>query len=287
MLRQLIARSLLIAGVITILLPTLTLAQNVQVTGTVPPNVDATLSTVATDLVELPADGVSSVLVTVTAKNHDGTPATNLSASITSNRGSVDVFGVYTGNTLADGFSGTTDSNGLIKFTVRSSAPGQATFTVIVDTITLDNKPTVTFTPLPILSNLSLTVQLPGGKKLTIIQPSTPQATTEHPSTQPATQKLVNTQVELNVSFWAFLLLILLLLASPILLLLLAILILRLRRLMLFGKDRDKKEEELLAKIYALEQQLAQGQQTNLAQAQQLSAQIKQTDQDVKQSTQS
>lgn len=249
----------------SMLLPSITQAADVQVTAFIQPKVSGTLSSVTTNLSKLPADGVSSVMITVTAKYVDGTAAKNRGVAVSSNRGEVDVIDHYEGNTLKNSGTVTTDQNGIAKFTARSKGPGIATFTAIVDSVTLSNRPSVTFTPLPALSNISVTVKLPGKKTITILQPSVPEA---------SDNSLVNTQLELQISVWYFILLILILLSSPFFFLLLLIVYWRLRTAVSKNRDDAKKEEELLAKIYALEQQVAEKQEVEMAKIDKAEAEI-------------
>lgn len=228
---------------------------SVVVTAQVPSHVSSLLSTVTTNLSELPADGVSSVLITVIVKLEDGNPAANKSVEILSNRGNVDVFSVYGGNNLTAGNQGTTDSSGIIKFTARSTAPGVTTFTVNAETITLSSKPSVTFTPLPLLKKLVVSVEIPWKGKIVIFQPSKPAA-----NIYPSEEKLVNTQIEMQIPFWILIIILIVLVSSPILFILLVILFFRLRLVLLARDRQQEKENDLLTKIYALEQDISRGQ---------------------------
>lgn len=201
---------------------------------------------------------------------------------LTSNRGEVDTIKCYDGNTLLTVNQTVTDAQGIARCIAYSSAPGEATFSGTADAVVLNDKPTVIFTPLPAISNISVTVTLPGkegGKKITIIEPTKPSRS----ATTPSSDKLVNTQVELQIPFWVFILIIILLIASPLLFTILVIIYRKLRFYVIADKRQNEKEESLLSRIYELEQRLAQGQNIDLQQNQQISQQIAQSEKDLKQ----
>jgi len=268
-----------------LLFPSLTKAASADsvISANVPSFVSPSESTLVSDLSELPADGISSVLFTATIVSGSGSPLVDKDFTLSSNRGEVDTIRCYDGNTLLATNTTKTDAQGIARCIAYSLAPGQATFTGVADTITLDDKPTITFTPLPAISNITVTVELPGQKKITLIKPSEPIVTTPSLKTPPSENKLVNTQVELLIPFWVFILIILLLIASPFLFSLLVIIYRRLRFYIIADRQQREKEENLLAKIYELEQKLAQGQTVDLQQNVKISQQIAQTEQDIKQ----
>jgi hypothetical protein len=259
-------RIFLVLTLAVLLLPFSAAADDVVVTAQVSSEVSPILTTVTTNLSQLPADGVSSVIITVTAKNTSGTIASGVNVIISSNRGDVDIFHYYDGNELKSGNAIRTDADGIARFTARSKAPGIATFSASVDTVIANNKPSVTFTPLPFLSNITITVKVPGGKKIHILQPQAPKVSPG--------DTLVNTQMELQISIWVFILLILILLSSPVLFTWLLIIYYRLRIAASKNEDNRKKEEDLLAKVYALEQQVAQNQMTEMAKIDKAEAEI-------------
>ncbi|HUD20546.1 MAG TPA: invasin domain 3-containing protein [Candidatus Saccharimonadales bacterium] len=259
-------------GLFATLSPLVARAQtNVQVTGQVPSVVNGTLSTVVANLVELPADGTSLVIITVTLADKDGNLVAGKDVQLSSNRGSVDIVGAYDGNNLTESSTGTSSSSGIVRFAARSYAAGQATFSTYADNyLTLDEKPTVTFTPLPVLSNLSVTVTLPGGTTLTLLQPKAP--TTE--KSDLANKSLVNNQLNLRIPFWAFLVVVIILLLDPILLFLVLYLIRRTKKSFQLQGAYHAKEQEMLGKIDQLEQQIASGQQSTYQQGQQLGTKL-------------
>jgi len=203
-------------GLIILLFISPAMAQNgVSLSANVLSGVSEGISTFVSDVVQLPADGKSVVILTATILSKEGEALPNKEVIVSSNRGDVDTVLCYSGSTL-------------------------------------DDKPTVTFTPLPFLTNLTIKVNLPGGGKLTILEPVTPK-----PS-KPANERLVNTDVELQIPFWVVVVIILFFLTEPILI----ILVLRLSRKVRRGFEAEKmalaKEQELLAKIYLLESQVVQ-----------------------------
>ncbi|MEK7171127.1 MAG: Ig-like domain-containing protein [Patescibacteria group bacterium] len=214
--------------------------------------VSADTSTFISDIIQLPADGKSVVILTATILSKEGKTLPNKEVIVTSNRGDVDTVLCYSGNTLTNSHKTVTDLDGTARCVASSEVPGNATFTAVAEGITLDDKPTITFTPLPFLTNLTIKVKLPGGGSLTILEPVQPK-----PS-KPANERLVNTDVELQIPFWVLLVIILFFLTEPILI----ILILRLSRKVRRGFEAEKlalaKEQELLTKIYQLESRVVQ-----------------------------
>ncbi|MCR4277770.1 MAG: hypothetical protein NUV85_02025 [Candidatus Berkelbacteria bacterium] len=257
-----------------VLAPTIVFAQDTIVKATVVSSVDSTRSTFVSDLASLPADGTSLVILTATIVDDHDIPLPNKEVVVTSNRGDVDTINCYSGSTLTNSRTATTDSEGKARCAASSSAAGNATFTAVAEGITLDNKPTVTFTPLPILTNLTIKVKLPGGGTLTILEPPAPSTEKTPTPASPSTNKLVNTGVEFNVPFWVLLMIILFFITEPILI----VLVLRLTRRMRLGFEAEKrfvaKEQELLAKIYQLESQVVQTAATIEAEVRQIESPV-------------
>lgn len=240
-------------GLVFLLFSTPATAQTgVTVSANVLSGVNSGVSTFVSDIVQLPADGKSVVILTATILSKEGQVLPNKGVTVSSNRGDVDTILCYSGSTLTNSRVIITDTEGKARCAASSEVPGNATFTAIAEGITLDDKPTVTFTPLPFLTNLTIKVNLPGGGKLTILEPVKPK-----PS-KPANERLVNTDVELQIPFWVLLVIVLFFLTEPILI----ILVLRLSKKVRRGFEAEKlalaKEQELLAKIYQLESQVVQ-----------------------------
>ncbi|MEK7202469.1 MAG: hypothetical protein AAB669_02985 [Patescibacteria group bacterium] len=235
-----------------VVIPAIVLAQNTTVNATVVSSVNAGISTFVSDIVQLPADGKSAVVLTATILSKEGLALPNKQVSVSSNRGDVDTILCYSGSTLTNSRATVTDTEGKARCAASSEVPGNSTFTAVAEGVTLDDKPTVTFTPLPFLTNLTIKINLPGGGQLTVLEPAKPK-----PS-KPANERLVNTDVELQIPFWVLLVIILFFLTEPVLI----ILILRLSRKVRRGFAAEKlalaKEQELLAKIYQLESRVVQ-----------------------------
>jgi hypothetical protein len=210
------------------------------------------VSTFVSDILQLPADGKSVVVLTATILSKEGLALPNKEVLVSSNRGDVDTILCYSGSTLTNSRTTVTDTEGKARCSATSEVPGNATFTAVAEGITLDDKPTVTFTPLPFLTNLTIKVNLPAGGQLTILEPVKPK-----PS-KPANERLVNTDVELQLPFWILLVIVLFFIISPTL----VILVLRLSRKVRRSFEAEKlalaKEQELLAKIYQLENKVVQ-----------------------------
>lgn len=225
-----------------------------EVNANVTSSVSSTNSSVVTDLSALPADGISSVLITVTIVDAGNVALPQKEVVVSSNRGQVDTIRCYVGDTLTNDNITTTSASGIAKCTARSLAPGQATFSVTAEAVALDDKPTVTFTPLPVLQKLKVVVKLPGGGNLTIIEP----APLDEPSHESGDARLVDTGVNLQIPFVSFMTGLIILLLIPILFLIILILIRRYRRLLVALGKSNEQEKEWLAKIYQLEQVVAQ-----------------------------
>ena len=227
---------------------------SVSVSATIPSAVSAGDSTFASDLLQLPADGRSVVVLTATVVAVSGRtlPSGGVTVTVSSNRGDVDSIQCYSGGALTSSRQVVTDNDGKARCISSSEVPGNATFTAVIEGVTLDDKPTVTFTPLPFLTNLTIKVNLPGGGKLTILEPVKPK-----PS-KPANERLVNTDVELQIPFWVLLVIILFFLTEPILIILVLRLTKKVRRGFAAEKLALTKEQELLTKVYQLESQVVQ-----------------------------
>jgi hypothetical protein len=238
--------------------PSIVLAQSTTINATVVSSVDPAISTFVSDLSSLPADGTSLVVLTATILDDHSIPLPNKAVVVTSNRGEVDTIKCYSGNTLTNSSSATSDSNGKARCAASATAAGNATFTAVAEGITLTNKPTVTFTPLPVLTNLTITVTLPGGGTLTILEPPKKPAQTPTTPAEPSTKKLVNTGIEFSIPFWVLLILVLFFLTEPILIILVLRLTNKVRRGFAAEKLALAKEQELLAKVYLLESQVVQ-----------------------------
>ena len=273
-----------ILGLALILNPAISYAQTtVSVTAKVPSNVSATLSTVVANLVELPADGTSIVVITVTLVDASGNVLENKDVTLSSNRGDVDIIGSYSGNTLTESKTGTTTSAGIVRFAARSYAPGNATFTALADSeVTLNEKPTVTFTPLPAKGNISVVVPLPGGIKIPIITPAQPTTGTQNEESDIANRSLINTRLDLVVPFWIFLVIILFFLMSPTLIILVTLLIRRVKKNHQVIQEYREKEEAYLKQVFALEQQVSNNQQFIYQQDTQISSQLQQAKEEIK-----
>lgn len=224
----------------------------VSVTANVLSGVSAGTSTFVSDIVQLPADGKSVVVLTATILSKEGQTLPNKEVIVSSNRGDVETVLCYAGSTLTNSRTTLTDTEGKARCVASSEVPGNATFTAVAEGITLEDKPTVTFTPLPFLTNLTIKVNLPGGGQLTILEPVKPQPLTL------VTERLVNTDVELQLPFWVLSVVLLSVLAVPGLM----ITVLKLSGKVRKGYEAEKialaKEQELLAKIYQLESQIVQ-----------------------------
>lgn len=251
-----------------------------QTTSTVNANVvssvSATNSSLVADLAELPADGSSTVILTATIVDANNLPLPQKEVTVTSNRGDIDTIRCYAGSTLTEESKATTDASGVARCSARSVVPGEATFTAVADTITLEDKPVVKFTPLPIITQLKITVKTPGGGQVTLVQPPT-STTPTTPTGEPldhssSSDKLVDTGINLQIPFWVFIITAFFFLLIPVLLLIIIVLIRKIRQMIGAARKHAEDEEALLAKIYTLEQQVAQEQHAVTAQEQQVAS---------------
>ncbi|QQG49941.1 MAG: Ig-like domain-containing protein [Candidatus Berkelbacteria bacterium] len=268
-------RVLLTYSLALIFVPTALAQTNSVVNANVVSSVSATNSSFVADLAELPADGTSMVTLTATIVDANNLPLPQKEVIVTSNRGDIDTIRCYAGSTLTEENKATTDTNGVARCGARSLVPGEATFTATADTVILEDKPVVKFTPLPILTQLKITVKTPGGGQVTLVQPPAPSATPSSPTGEgldhsPSSDKLVDTGINLQIPFWVFIITALFFLLIPVLLLIIIVLIRKIRLMIGAARKHAEAEEALLAKIYTLEQQVAQEQHAVTAQAQQV-----------------
>ncbi len=253
-----LAVSLTLTALFAFLLTTSAYAQtDVTVTALVPTTVSGSQSSFVADVQTAPADGASRVTLTATLVDSTNSPVPNATVKVTSNRGNVDTILCYDGTTLTSSNTATADTDGIATCVVTSDAPGQVTFSALVDDqLTLDDKPVVTFTALPVLQNLTVTVTLPGGKKITLFQPPkvgtaptpTPTKGTE-PSHTSGSGQLVNTGINVQLSFGTFMTVLALALVIPALFIWILFLLRRQRRLLVTAAAAQAKEQQSLNQI--------------------------------------
>jgi len=132
---------------LSVFLPLTTFAQTVNVGGFVPSKVDPNNSTVVASPTSLPADGISTSVVTVTLRDSSNGLLANIEVTLTSSRGGIDTIGHYVGTTFTPGNSYTTNASGVVKFGVRSVTVGTSKLTAIAESlVTLTQKPDIVFT---------------------------------------------------------------------------------------------------------------------------------------------
>lgn len=120
---------------------------NVDVNANVLPNVDDDLSTFAAAPTSVPADGIALSTLVVTARNAANQVLPNKFVTITSSRGLLDFIDCDLANeTSTQQNTGTTNASGRLTCFVSSTTIGLSTYTAVVDTVTLKDKPTVNFT---------------------------------------------------------------------------------------------------------------------------------------------
>jgi hypothetical protein len=120
---------------------------NVDVNANVLPNVDDDLSTFTAAPTSVPADGIALSTLVVTARNAANQVLPNKFVTITSSRGLLDFIDCDLANeTAGQQNTGTTNASGRLTCFVSSTTVGLSTYTAVVDTVTLKDKPTVNFT---------------------------------------------------------------------------------------------------------------------------------------------
>lgn len=120
---------------------------NVDVNANVLPNVDDDLSTFTAAPTSVPADGIALSTLVVTARNAANQVLPNKFVTITSSRGLLDFIDCDLANeTSTQQNTGTTNASGRLTCFVSSTTIGLSTYTAVVDTVTLKDKPTVNFT---------------------------------------------------------------------------------------------------------------------------------------------
>lgn len=236
----------------------------VTVSALVPTTVSAAQSSFVSNIQTLPADGSTRVTLTATLVDDTNIPVPNSSVTVSSNRGGVDTILCYQGTTLTSSTTATSDSSGVVRCIVTSKAPGQATFSARVDDqITLNDRPVVSFTALPIAQNVTVIVTLPGGKEIVILRP--PQKPEPTPATPVGVEpshnsgdgQLVNTGIRVELSLGSFIVVLMLFLLIPALLVALLLLLRRQKQLLEQETLAQTKTQESLNKIAQTEEKIA------------------------------
>src|SRR3990167_5016381 len=115
-------------GLIILLFISPAMAQNgVSLSANVLSGVSEGVSTFVSDVVQLPADGKSVVLLTATILSKEGQVLPNKEVVVSSNRGEVDLILCYDGSTLTSGRQTVTDAEGKARCAASSEVPGNAT----------------------------------------------------------------------------------------------------------------------------------------------------------------
>lgn len=118
-------------------------AQSVIVEGNVESQVSSSQSSVIASPLEVPPDGIAYSTVVITARNSNGDPLPNKSVTVTASDPAVKVS--CEGDDADGSDLGTTDSNGQLICLIRSTETLKISVVVVVDTVTLDDQPVITF----------------------------------------------------------------------------------------------------------------------------------------------
>src|SRR3989344_9339020 len=112
----LVPRLIGLFGLIFLLLISPVVAQSeVTLSANVLSGVSPGVSTFVSDILQLPADGKSVVILTATILSKEGQPLPNKEAVVSSNRGDVDTILCYNGNTLGNAQKAVTDLDGKVR----------------------------------------------------------------------------------------------------------------------------------------------------------------------------
>lgn len=246
---------------------TIVSAQNVTVTAVVPTKVDLEESTLTITPTEILSDGAETAIATVTLIDESGEPLNSIVVKVTTNRGEIDTVKAYEGSTLSDDNIAQTDSNGVARFAIRSAVAGTATVSAVVDYSedVLARTASLTVKSLPVITQVSVSVNIPGVGKIDIIKPQTPQITPEVeddggeiPTNRPIErQKIVETGVSIDIGFYQALVILLLILLLPTAIGLIVLLASKTNKLRKEISQYQNQEQAMLEKIYQLEGQIA------------------------------
>lgn len=278
-------RRYLLLLILLLALPFSARAQDVSVSGTVPTQVDLTTSTLTISPSSILADGKTISVATVTLyKNTDQSVMPDITVTLSSNRGVIDTIKAYEAGVLTSSATVATNSDGVATFAIWSSTAGQATLSAVVDNNddSLAQTASLTVTALPVITQVTVTVDIPGVGTVTVLKPKTTKTTTSTPATTETTDgdsetakpdttatttAVVDTGINLSFSFWQLLLIILLILILPTALIAIGWLMKRLNRLRKEVLSYQTQEKAMLEKIFQQEQKLT-GYESYLAQGQ-------------------
>lgn len=194
------------------------------------------------------------ILMTIYLLDADGKIMPNITVECNSSRGSVDVIELFASDgTLLDTNSGSSDEDGIIRFRLSSYTPGNAIFSILVDTILPLPDQNIKFDALPFPGNIEVSVPLPpagSGKKIIIIpnssesQNGTPDSnsSTDDSSARENARKTANVGTVVYIPFWLFITAIFLMILIPLLTIWLFILAQK-------SKKQQSREMQLLEQI--------------------------------------
>lgn len=208
-------------------------------------------SEVFANVYEILADVSQRVIITVKLRDKDGNPLPGVKVELHSNRGEIDKIiaikaedGNLTPEEKAQPYITQTDENGIAYFRVSSTVPGEASFTVAADNIVEFAPLKITFLPLPMPRDITVSIEVPTfinpQGKIVLFRPSRFGA---------AESRLINTGIEIKIPSSLFIAIVLVVLLGPILLLIVFLLMRRIKK----SEEKEiaylKKEQEFLEKI--------------------------------------
>lgn len=197
-------------------------------------------SSVETSSAEVIAGSGQRLLITIKLVDAKGTPLAGKKVELRSNRGDIDEISPVTSQNPAMDISAAqaatsnreniTDKDGIALFTVTSTVPGEATFTVIADNVVqLDQKIKIIFLTPPFPSEVEITVSNPFTDKEIKIFDTNPKSGVGVASQ--TAQNLVNTTTKINIPFVSFVILVLVGVGIPVFLFIIVILLFRIKRI--------------------------------------------------------
>jgi len=208
-------------------------------------------SSVETTSAEVIAGSGQKVLITIKLVDANNNPLAGKKVELRSNRGDIDeISPVQSQNAVLDiesaqaadsNRTNITDKDGIALFTVTSTVPGDATFTVIADNIVLlDQKIKVTFTAPPFPSQVEIAVSNPfTGKEIKIFDTNPKSGQQGIGVASETARNLVNSTTKINIPFVSFIVLVLIGVGIPVFLFIIILLLFRIKRI-------EQKENEVL-----------------------------------------
>lgn len=201
-------------------------------------------SSIETSTAEIIAGSGQKVLITIKLVDANNNPLVGKKVELRSNRGDIDEISPVTSQNPAmlpiseshaadSNRTNITDKDGIALFTVTSTVPGDATFTVIADNVVLlDQKIKVTFSAPPFPSQVEITISNPfTGKEIKIFDTNPKSGQQGIGVASETARNLVNSTTKINIPFISFIVLLLIGVGIPVFLFIIVLLLFRIKRI--------------------------------------------------------